>query len=104
MTDPADSPPDPPRRRGLMGFLDRFRRPEPEPATTAAEDAAAEATDELVSQARAFEDLRVDDVMKPRADIVAVAKGCTFAEIVERFVEAEHSRMPVYQDTLDEPA
>jgi len=103
MTDPAaDSPQDAPRRRGVMAFFDRFRRPEPEP-TTPQEDAAAEATDELVSQARAFEDLRVDDVMKPRADIVAISRSCTFAEIVGRFVEAEHSRMPVYKDTLDEP-
>jgi CBS domain containing-hemolysin-like protein len=71
--------------------------------TTPEEDAAAEATDELVSQARAFEDLRVDDVMKPRAAIVGLSRSCTFAEIVDRFVEAEHSRMPVYRDTLDEP-
>ncbi|MDB5419729.1 MAG: hemolysin, partial [Phenylobacterium sp.] len=92
-----------PRRRGLMAFFDHFRRREPEPPPTPQEEAAADATDELVSQARAFEDLRVDDVMKPRADIVAVEKGCTFAEIIDRFVEAEHSRMPVYKETLDEP-
>jgi len=85
-----------------MGLIDRFRRVEPEPPTPA-EEAAADATDELVSQARAFEDLNVDDVMKPRADIVGISRSCSFAEIVERFVDAEHSRMPVYRDTLDEP-
>jgi CBS domain containing-hemolysin-like protein len=99
--DPGRAP-EPPRRRGLLGLIDRFRRIEPEPPTPE-EEAAAEATDELVSQARAFEDLNVDDVMKPRADIVAIARSCTFAEIVDRFIEAEHSRMPVYKDTLDEP-
>ena len=104
MTDTAASPPEAPRRRGFSGFLDRFRRREPEPLTTPQEDAAAEATDELVSQARAFEDLRVDDVMRPRAAIVGLSRSCTFAEIVDRFVDAEHSRMPVYRDTLDEPA
>jgi CBS domain containing-hemolysin-like protein len=41
--------------------------------------------------------------MKPRADIVAIDRSCTFAELVDRFVEAEHSRMPVYKETLDEP-
>ncbi|MEO8115939.1 MAG: transporter associated domain-containing protein, partial [Phenylobacterium sp.] len=35
--------------------------------------------------------------------IVAVEKACPFSELVERFVEAEHSRMPVYKETLDEP-
>ena len=58
---------------------------------------------ELVSLARAFQDLSVEDVMKPRADIVGIERGCTFAELTARFVEAEHSRMPVYKDTLDEP-
>ncbi len=103
MTDPDPaSRSDPPRRRGLMAFFDRFRRGQPEagPAHDDPPDAAAE---ELVSQARAFDDLTVDDVMKPRADIVAIEKGCSFAELVDRFVEAEHSRMPVYKETLDEP-
>jgi CBS domain containing-hemolysin-like protein len=61
------------------------------------------ATGELVSHAREFQDLRVDDVMTPRADIVGIAQSSTFAEVVARFVEAEHSRMPVYKETLDEP-
>ena len=90
------------QRRGLMGLFDFFRR-----TTEAAADEIPEPrTDtggDLVSQARAFEDLRVVDVMKPRTDIVAIEKGATFDEVVARFVEAEHSRMPVYKETLDEP-
>jgi len=70
-----------------------------DPAT----EAPTKATGELVSQARAFQTLRVDDVMKPRADIVAMAQTSTFTEVVARFVEAEHSRMPVFKETLDEP-
>ena len=89
-------------RRGLMGLLDVFRRTA-EAAADEGPEPETEQTGELVSQARAFQSLRVDDVMKPRADIVAVARSCTFAEVVARFVEAEHSRMPVYRDTLDEP-
>lgn len=82
-----------------MGLIDRVRGREPE----AEAEPDSEVTEELVSQARAFDDLSVDDVMKPRADIVAIERGCTFAELVARFVEAEHSRMPVYKETLDEP-
>jgi CBS domain containing-hemolysin-like protein len=89
-------------RRGLLGLLDFFRRTaehaaddSPEPRNGAAED--------LVDQARAFQELRVEDVMQPRADIVGVERGCTFAELVALFAEAEHSRMPVYKETLDEP-
>jgi CBS domain containing-hemolysin-like protein len=92
----------PRRRRGLLGLIDFFKGA----AEVAADDLPqqlTEAGDELVSQARAFQDLRVEDVMKPRADIVAIDRSCTFAELVDRFVEAEHSRMPVYKETLDEP-
>lgn len=92
----------PRQRRGLLGLFDLFRRT----AEAAADEAPEPLTDsggELVNQARAFQDLRVEDVMKPRTDIVGVERSCTFAEIVARFVEAEHSRMPVYKETLDEP-
>jgi CBS domain containing-hemolysin-like protein len=68
-----------------------------------AEEHETPATGELVSHAREFQDLSVDDVMTPRADIVAIEQTCGFAEVVARFVEAEHSRMPVYNETLDEP-
>jgi CBS domain containing-hemolysin-like protein len=86
----------------LLGFLDRFRK-HPAPPGPRSDDTAADVAEELIVQARAFEVLSVDDVMKPRADIVAIERGCPFSEIVERFVEAEHSRMPVYRETLDEP-
>jgi CBS domain containing-hemolysin-like protein len=90
------------KSRGVLSLFDRFRS-RPTPDASAAPDPPTAATGELVSQARAFQDLRVDDVMKPRADIVAIDRSCSFAELVARFVEAEHSRMPVYRETLDEP-
>ena len=92
----------PRRKRGLLAFLDAFRRTA-EVAADEAPETETEALGELVAQARAFQSLRVDDVMKPRADIVAIDRDSTFAEVVARFVEAEHSRMPVYRETLDDP-
>ena len=41
------------------------------------------------------------DVGVPRADIVAVEEGTTFAHLVQIFAEAGHSRLPVYRDELD---
>ena len=102
MTDPAPSSESHHRNRGVLSLFDRFRS-RPTLATASTPEPPTAATGELVSQARAFQDLRVEDVMKPRADIVAIAKDCTFAELTERFVQAEHSRMPVYKETLDEP-
>ena len=46
--------------------------------------------------------LRVDDVMVPRADIVAVNYDISYADLVRVFADGSHSRMPVYRDTLDE--
>lgn len=89
-------------RRGLLGLFDLFRRTA-EHAADEAPEPVTEAGGELVSQARAFQDLRVEDLMIPRADIVAIERGSAFSEVVARFVEAEHSRMPVYKETLDEP-
>jgi CBS domain containing-hemolysin-like protein len=49
-----------------------------------------------------FADLRVDDVMVPRADIVAVEETTTVEQAMRRFAEANHSRLPVYRETLDD--
>ncbi|MBW8816344.1 MAG: HlyC/CorC family transporter [Caulobacterales bacterium] len=89
-------------RRGLLGLI-QFFRGAAEMAADEDEKPLSEAGGELVTQARAFQDLRVEDVMKPRADIVAIERSCGFAEVVQRFLDAEHSRMPVYKETLDEP-
>lgn len=49
-----------------------------------------------------FGEQRVDDVAVPRSSIIAVPETATFAELVALFAEAEHSRLPVYRDSLDE--
>ena len=46
---------------------------------------------------------RVDDVMVPRADIVAVQQDIALGELVKVFENAGHSRLVVYNDTLDDP-
>ena len=58
---------------------------------------------DMVDQAEAFQTLRVSDVMTPRADIVALEISAPFDEVVRQFAETEHSRLPVYRETLDEP-
>jgi CBS domain containing-hemolysin-like protein len=48
-------------------------------------------------------DMRVEDVMVPRADIEAVDVESSLAEVIAIYRESGHSRLPVYRDTLDEP-
>jgi CBS domain containing-hemolysin-like protein len=45
---------------------------------------------------------RIHDVMVPRPDIVAVPAEITLAELLMRFEEAEHSRLPIYGDSIDD--
>ena len=51
----------------------------------------------------AFGELRVEDVMVPRADIVAVEHVASIGDLIDVFRTAGHSRLPVYRDTLDDP-
>ena len=48
-------------------------------------------------------EVRVEDVMVPRADIEAVEIGTTLGELLTVFEQSGHSRMPVYSETLDDP-
>jgi CBS domain containing-hemolysin-like protein len=47
--------------------------------------------------------VRVDDVMVPRVDIVAVAIDISLGDLLRTFREASHSRLPVHGETLDDP-
>ncbi len=57
----------------------------------------------MIANILRLRDVRVDDVMVPRADIEAVEIDITLAELLESFERSGHSRMPVYRETLDEP-
>src|ERR1700676_3757633 len=46
---------------------------------------------------------RFESVMVPRADIVAVQQDIAIGELVRVFEVAAHSRLVVYNDTLDDP-
>jgi CBS domain containing-hemolysin-like protein len=46
---------------------------------------------------------RIEDVMVPRADIIAVQQDISLGELVKVFENAAHSRLVVYNDTLDDP-
>ncbi len=50
-----------------------------------------------------FGELKVRDVMVPRADIVAADESMPLSELVALFREAQHSRLPLYRETLDDP-
>jgi CBS domain containing-hemolysin-like protein len=57
----------------------------------------------ILQNVLALHDVRVEDVMAPRADVVALSLDSTMAEALGAFRTAGHSRLPVYQETLDDP-
>jgi hemolysin (HlyC) family protein len=46
---------------------------------------------------------RIDDVMVHRADIIAVKRDIPLGELMDLFESAAHSRLVVYNETLDDP-
>ena len=48
-----------------------------------------------------FGEKTVGDVAVPRADIIAVPATISFEGLIAAFAEAGHSRLPVYEDSLD---
>jgi putative hemolysin len=57
---------------------------------------------DLIEQVVEFSDKRVREVMTPRPDIVAMAADATLEELHAKFVEMRFSRMPVYENSLDD--
>ena len=93
--DDKDSPTEAPRApRGLGALFGLGRKDEPRSASAAAE---------LFEQAEAFRVMPVSEVMTPRADIVALEINSAFEDVIAQFRECEHSRLPIYRETLDDP-
>lgn len=73
-------------------------------AEDASEDAIFTAEERrLLQNILSLRDLRILDVMVPRADIDAISEDISIAELMKTFREAGHSRLPVYRGTLDDP-
>lgn len=58
---------------------------------------------EMLSRLLRFGTMRVDDLMVPRADIIAIDESEPLRELVNTFEEAGVSRIPVFHETLDDP-
>ena len=88
------------RRPGFLTLLGRWARGAPEPHADAP---ISDSARDLVDHAQAFQRIRVEDVMTPRADVVALDVTTPLDEALRQFAESEHSRMPVYREALDDP-
>ncbi len=58
---------------------------------------------EMLRRLLRFGGSRVDDIMVPRADIIALEESDSLAELLRTFGEAGVSRIPLFSETLDDP-
>jgi len=65
--------------------------------------ASAAGARRMLVNLRNMRDMRVEDVAIPRADIVAVPLDISLKDLVAAFRDSGYSRIPVYDDTLDNP-
>lgn len=56
---------------------------------------------EMIDGILSLEEMTVRDIMVPRLDIVAVDRSVNPRELVDTIVRAGHSRIPVYQESVD---
>lgn len=67
------------------------------------EDAFTPAERAMLNNILRLREVRVEDVMVPRADIEAAEITATLGELMRQFEASGHSRMPVYGESLDDP-
>jgi CBS domain containing-hemolysin-like protein len=63
----------------------------------------SDAEREMLVRLLRFGNMRVDDLMVPRADIIAIDESEPLRELITTFEEAGVSRVPVFHETLDDP-
>ena len=65
-------------------------------------DGASSETTSMLRNLISFSEMRVEDVMVPRVDIIAIEDTATMRELLARFTDANHSRIPIFHETLDD--
>jgi putative hemolysin len=56
----------------------------------------------LIEQVMEFSDKRIREVMTPRPDLVVIPASATLEELRRVLIETKYSRLPVYENSLDE--
>jgi CBS domain containing-hemolysin-like protein len=91
-------------RLGLPGTQATLRETLETALTTAGEAEAFSAEErEMLLRILRFGTLKVEDVMVPRADIIAVDENDSLRDLLRTFDAAGVSRVPLYREMLDEP-
>ena len=91
--------------RILFGWKAAATRADLEQVLTAEQPESGFSPEEaaMLKNILALHECRIESVMVPRADIIAVQQEIAIGELLRVFEGAGHSRLVVYNDTLDDP-
>ena len=56
---------------------------------------------EMIDSVFAFDDRTAREIMVPRRDVVVMDIGEPFDELIDEVLESRHSRIPVYEENID---
>ncbi len=101
--DEAEQPASSLLRRIARRVMPRAQRDQTAAAQSAEIRQAAAGERTLLANVLKMRDQRVEDVMIPRADIVAAPETATLDELIAVFRDASLSRVPIFRETLDDP-
>lgn len=93
------------RLRAAVGLKNLSFRRELEEALESEDDDGGFSAEEraLLHNILELREVRVEDIMVPRADVEAIEMNQSVGDLIRRFRKSGHSRMPVYRESLDEP-
>ena len=92
LSDPVDASASPPDQQAIEAIVE-----------AATEEGILEQDEaRLIEQVVEFSDKNVREVMTPRPDIVAISAKATIEELRRLLVETKFSRLPVYENSLDD--
>ncbi|MDH4044339.1 MAG: hemolysin family protein [Gemmatimonadota bacterium] len=89
---------------GIIGWMDKLAHRVVPPATAQAGGHIGAAQRDMLLGVFSLEDTAIEDVMTPRLDIVGVSVEAPWTELLDVVRQSEHSRIPVFHDTLDDIA
>jgi CBS domain containing-hemolysin-like protein len=71
--------------------------------TDSADEGFSDSERAMLNNILRLREVRVEDVLIPRSDIVPVEINTNLGDLLELFETTGHSRMPVYAESLDDP-
>ncbi|VEU80780.1 hemolysin family protein [Haploplasma axanthum] len=65
------------------------------------DDSINENESQLIKSVLDFDDLKVEDILTPRTEIVAINRDSTLEKITKKFRDSGYSRLPVFNENID---